>query len=128
MYLLNLSLKESCKIKIHWKAMENYQQFRFLKSVSSFVSYTWWKITISHSISSFSLCFEHFDWISWNKEILLKVNTFEDLFSMCSYYHYQDVYHLVHMGHNNYFSVQLLWTDCLQIYSFKGGFYQLLQD
>ena len=43
------------------------------------------------------------------------VNTFEGLFSICSYYRYQNDYHLVRVGHSNYFAVQLLWKDCLQI-------------
>ena len=46
--------------------------------------------------------------------------SFGGIFSMCYILmfhtnHYQGVYHLVHMGLSNYFSVQLFWTDILQI-------------
>ena len=41
------------------------------------------------------------------KKIHWKVNTFEGHFSMCSYNHCHNVYHLGHVVHNNYFLIQL---------------------
>ena len=86
--------------------------------MSSFVSYARSNSTTSHSISSLSLFFEYLDSMSWNKKNALEGRHFWRSLSMCSYYHYQDIYHLVHVVHNNYFLVQLLWTNCLQIYFF----------
>ena len=122
-YLSIFSLKESCEIL--WNSLKDKGKLStvsILKSVSSFASNTWSNLTTSYSISSFSL---HLDLNSCNEKNPLEGKHFwrKTVSSLCSYYHYQEIYHLVHGDHNNYSLAQLLrWIVTKSI--FLQGFYQ----